>query len=158
MATITQVTDTTSFYWQALMLQLLQCYLSRLQVYTCTTKLLKIATAFSWVCSSCLAYINYCLALPNSIFDGFSDFKFSTQLVSTVVVAAITVFQVRFEFLAASRIRSYLYAILRLTNNELLLLLSIIIMYSICLSVQAQRPGNSRDFKIQRRDGDKNVA
>ena len=37
-----------------------------------------------------------CLALPNSILDGFSDFKFSTQLVSTVVVAAITVFQVRF--------------------------------------------------------------
>ena len=62
-------------------------------------------------------------ALPNSIFNGFSDFKFSTQLVSTVVVAAITVFEVRFEFLAASRIRPYLYAILRLTNNELLLLL-----------------------------------
>ena len=31
-------------------------------------------------------------------------------------------------------------------------------MYSIFSSVQAQRPGNSRDFKIQRRDGDKNVA
>ena len=45
-----------------------------------------------------------CLAVPNSILDGFSDFKFSTQLVSTVVVAAITVFQVRFEFLAAPRI------------------------------------------------------
>ena len=89
-------------------------------------------------------YINYCLALHNNIFDGFSDFKFSTQLVSTVVVAAITVFEVRFEFLAASRIRSYLYAILRLTNNELLLLLlSIIIMYSIFSSVQAERPGNS---------------
>ena len=38
----------------------------------------------------------------NSILDGFSDFKFSTQLVSTVVVAAITVFQVRFEFLPAA--------------------------------------------------------
>ena len=38
--------------------------------------------------------------MPNSILDGFSDFKFSTQLVSTVVVAAITVFQVRFDFLA----------------------------------------------------------
>ena len=88
-------------------------------------------------------YINYCLALPNNIFDGFTDFKLSTQLVSTVVVAAITVFEVRFEFLAASRIRSYLYAILRLTNNELLLLLSIIIMYSIFSSVQAERPGNS---------------
>ena len=42
--------------------------------------------------------------MPNSILDGFSDFKFSTQLVSTVVVAAITVFEVRFEFLAAARI------------------------------------------------------
>ena len=41
-------------------------------------------------------------AMPNSILDGISDFKFSTQLVSTVVVAAITVFQVRFEFLAAA--------------------------------------------------------
>ena len=41
-------------------------------------------------------------AMPNSILDGFSDFKFSTQLVSTVVVAAITVFQVRFEFLPAA--------------------------------------------------------
>ena len=81
--------------------------------------------------------------MPNSIFDVFSDFKFSTQLVSTVVVAAITVFEVRFEFLAASKIRSYLYAILRLTNNELLSLLSIIIVYSIFSSVQAQRLGNS---------------
>ena len=42
--------------------------------------------------------------MPNSILYGISDFKFSTQLVSTVVVAAITVFQVRFEFLAAARI------------------------------------------------------
>ena len=42
----------------------------------------------------------YSQAMPNSILDGFSDFKFSTQLVSTVVVAAITVFQVRFDFLA----------------------------------------------------------
>ena len=50
------------------------------------------------------SYINYCLVLPNSILDGFSDFKFSTQLVSTVVVAAITVFQVRFKFLAAAGI------------------------------------------------------
>ena len=41
-------------------------------------------------------------AMPNSILDCISDFKFSTQLVSTVVVAAITVFQVRFEFLAAA--------------------------------------------------------
>ena len=41
-------------------------------------------------------------AMPNSILDGISDFKFSTQLVSTVVVAAITVFQVRFEFLPAA--------------------------------------------------------
>ena len=40
--------------------------------------------------------------MPNSILDGISDFKFSTQLVSTVVVAAITVFQVRFEFLAVA--------------------------------------------------------
>ena len=40
--------------------------------------------------------------MRNSILDGISDFKFSTQLVSTVVVAAITVFQVRFEFLAAA--------------------------------------------------------
>ena len=42
--------------------------------------------------------------IPNSILDGFSDFKFSTQLVSTLVVAAITVFEVRFEFLAVARI------------------------------------------------------
>ena len=40
--------------------------------------------------------------MPNSILDGISDFKFSTQLVSTLVVAAITVFQVRFEFLVAA--------------------------------------------------------
>ena len=124
------------------MLQLLQCYLS-LYLYdevirNCNSCSLSV---FFLVCIK--TYINYCLVLPNSILDGFSDFKFSTQLVSTVVVAAITVFQVRFEFLAASRIRSYLYAILRLTNNELLLLLSIIIMYSIFSSVQAQRPGNS---------------
>ena len=124
------------------MLQLLQCYLS-LYLYdevirNCNSCSLSV---FFLVCIK--TYINYCLALPNSIFDGFSDFKFSTQLVSTVVVAAITVFEVRFEILNASRIRSYLYAILRLTNNELLLLLSIIIMYSIFSSVQAQRPGNS---------------
>ena len=124
------------------MLQLLQCYLS-LYLYdevirNCNSCSLSV---FFLVCIK--TYINYCLALPNSIFDGFSDFKFSTQLVSTVVVAAITVFEVRFEILDASRIRSYLYAILRLTNNELLLLLSIIIMYSIFSSVQAQRPGNS---------------
>ena len=124
------------------MLQLLQCYLS-LYLYdevirNCNSFSLSV---FFLVCIK--TYINYCLALPNSIFDGFSDFKFSTQLVSTVVVAAITVFEVRFEILDASRIRSYLYAILRLTNNELLLLLSIIIMYSIFSSVQAQRPGNS---------------
>ena len=104
------------------MLQLLQCYLS-LYLYdevirNCNSCSLSV---FFLVCIK--TYINYCLALPNSIFDGFSDFKFSTQLVSTVVVAAITVFEVRFEFLAASRIRPYLYAILRLTNNELLLLL-----------------------------------
>ena len=42
--------------------------------------------------------------MPNSILDGFSDFKFSTQLVSTLVVDAITVFEVRFEFLAVARI------------------------------------------------------
>ena len=41
-------------------------------------------------------------AMPNSILDGISDFKFSTQLVSTLAVAAITVFQVRFEFLVAA--------------------------------------------------------
>ena len=118
MTTITQVTDTTSFYWQALMLQLLQCYLS-LYLYD---EIIRNCNTFLCVFLVCIkTYINYCLALPNIIFDGFSDFKFSTQLVSTVVVAAITVFEVRFEFLAASRIRSYLYAILRLTNNELLL-------------------------------------
>ena len=83
------------------MLQLLQCYLS-LYLYdevirNCNSCSLSV---FFLVCIK--TYINYCLALPNSIFDGFSDFKFSTQLVSTVVVAAITVFQVRFEFLAAA--------------------------------------------------------
>ena len=41
----------------------------------------------------------YSQAMPYSILDGFSDFKFSTQLVSTVVVAAISVFQVRLNFL-----------------------------------------------------------
>ena len=85
------------------MLQSLECYLTLFQVYTSAMKLLEIATAFRCVCfffffafklvsNSALP----CLALPNSILDGFSDFKFSTQLVSTVVVAAITVFQVRF--------------------------------------------------------------
>ena len=84
------------------MLQSLQCYLTLFQVYTSAMKLLEIATAFRCVCvffSSLhlnLYQIVPCLALPNSILDGFSDFKFSTQLVSTVVVAAITVFQVRF--------------------------------------------------------------
>ena len=88
------------------MLQLLQILL--FHIYTRTTKLLEIATAFRCVCFflSVLNLIstNYCLVLPNSILDGFSDFKFSTQLVSTVVVAAITVFQVRFKFLAAAGI------------------------------------------------------
>ena len=100
------------------MLQLLQCYLS-LYLYD---EIIRNCNTFWCVFLVCIkTYVNYCLALPNIIFDGFSDFKFSTQLVSTVVVAAITVFEVRFEFLAASRIRSYLYAILRLTNDELLL-------------------------------------
>ena len=101
MTTITQVTDPTSFYWQALMLQLLQCYLS---LYL-NDEIIRNCNTFWCVFLVCIkTYVNYCLALPNIIFDGFSDFKFSTQLVSTVVVAAITVFEVRFQFLTATGI------------------------------------------------------
>ena len=85
------------------MLQSVQSYLTLFQVYTCATKLLEIARAFRCMCVFFFSSLHLnlhqkvpCLALPNSILDDFSDFKFSTQLVSTVVVAAITVFQVRF--------------------------------------------------------------